>query len=87
MEKTIARKIPILDLNESAFHILHGDIPEVGMQGTRVSFLFTPNDKFFDLSARYNGDEAVPVLSFVSCIRHLRAKLYAARANGGAKHE
>jgi hypothetical protein len=74
--ETPPRRVPILDLNESAFHKLHGDDPELAMQpGGRVTFLHEATQRFYDLTQRYNQNEPVPVQDFVSCQRQLRARM------------
>lgn len=77
MKKSSPKKIPILDLNHSAFQKHHDNEPELEMQGSRGVFMFKPDDKFFELSARYNRNEPVPVLDFVNCQRQLKAQLMA----------
>lgn len=81
--KEAPAKIPIFDLNLSAFQHLHGNTPELELQGTRVIFLFDANDTFYKLSALYNSNEPVNVLDFVNCQRQLRAMMFAKK--GGQK--
>jgi len=76
-------KIPILDLNLSAFHHLHGNPPQLELQGTRVVFYFEPNDLFYQLTGLYNKNELVPCLDFVKAQRQLRAMMLSLRE--GAK--
>lgn len=82
MKKTA--RIPILDLNQAAFQFMHGNIPELELNGTRITFLFTPDDAFFKLSARYNSNEPVPCLDLVNAQRQLRSMMMAAK---GVRHE
>lgn len=78
MKKTsIPSKIQILDLNFAAFQRLHGNEPELELNGTRVSFLFNVDATFHKLSASYNSNEPVSVLDFVSEQRQLRAMMMA----------
>lgn len=77
MKNASPKKIPILDLNHSAFQKYHKNEPELEMQGSRGVFMFNADNKFFDLSARYNQNEPVPVLDFVNCQRQLKAQLMA----------
>jgi hypothetical protein len=79
MEKGDPRKIPVLDLNQAAFQFLYGNEPELIMQGSRGAFFFVADDKFFDLSERYNGNEAVRCLDFVNAQRQLKSRLMAAK--------
>lgn len=74
-------KIPIFDLNFSAFLHLHGNTPELSLQGTRIIFLFNPDDTFYQLSARYNSNEATPILDYVSAQRQLRAMMMSMKGN------
>lgn len=77
MKKSTPSKIQILDLNFAAFQRLHGNIPELELNGSRVSFLFNADDTFYKLSASYNSNESVNVLDFVNAQRQLRAKMFA----------
>ena len=44
-------RIPILDINQSAFHLLHGDNPQEELQpGGRVAFMHELGDTFYDLA-------------------------------------
>jgi hypothetical protein len=78
----IIRRIPVLDLNQSAFQKYHDNNPEIEMQGTRGVFLFNADNEFFDLSARYNQNEDVPVLDLVNYQRQLKAQLMALKGRG-----
>ncbi len=71
------RKISVLDLNLSAFQMYHGNDPVIEMQGSRAAFMFNADDKFFELSERYNRNELIPALDFVNCQRQLKSKLMA----------
>ncbi len=82
MKKTLNR-IPLLDLNISAFQHLHGNTPELELQGTRVIFLFNPDDTFYKLSALYNQNTPVNCLDFVQAQREIRAMMLAKK--GGQK--
>jgi hypothetical protein len=75
MKKSQLQKISILDLNLSAFQMYHGNNPTIEMQGSRGVFLFNTDDRFFDLSERYNRNEPIPSLDFVNCQRQLKARL------------
>lgn len=77
MKKDTPNKIQILDLNFSAFQYLHGNTPELSLQGTRVIFLFNPDEVFHRLSTLYNSNTTVNVLDFVNAQRQLRAKMLA----------
>ena len=60
-------RIPILDINQSAFHLLHGDDPQEELQpGGRVAFMHELSDTFYDLAGRYNANEPVPVQDYVT---------------------
>ena len=75
MKKSKSKKIQILDLNLAAFQRLHGNIPGLELNGTRVSFLFNTDDTFYKLSASYNSNEPVNVLDFVNAQRQLGAMM------------
>lgn len=79
MKKSTLAKIPIFDLNLSAFQHLHGNTPELELQGTRVIFLFNPDDTFYQLSALYNRNSTVNVLDYVNAQRQLRAMMLSMR--------
>jgi hypothetical protein len=78
-KKSIPSKIPVHDLNFSAYQLLHGNVPDLIMQGTRVIFLFNADDAFQQLSERYNQNETVKVLDFVNTTRQLRAMMLSMR--------
>ncbi len=83
MKKSTARKIPILDIpGLSSFQHLHGNTPELILQGTRVVCMFDSDEVFYALSARYNDNETVSVLDFCNAQRQLKAKMYSLK-NGG----
>lgn len=82
MKQGTSNKIPIMDLNLSAFLHLHGTTPELSLQGTRVIFLFKPNDSFYKLSAKYNSNESVQILDYVNAQRQLRAMMFSVKGNG-----
>jgi hypothetical protein len=69
------RKIPILDLNLSAFQHLHGNTPELVSQGGRVVFMFDSDDNFYKLSELYNNNISVAVLDMVNAQRELKSKM------------
>ncbi len=84
MPKT-TRRIPVLDLNQSAFHMLQHDNPQEELQpGGRVAFMHDAGALFYELSARYNQNEPVPVQDFVNCQRQLRARMMTLK-NGNGK--
>jgi hypothetical protein len=78
-KKNTFPKIPVHDLNFSAFQLLHGNVPDLILQGTRVIFQFNADDIFHQLSERYNRNEAVKVLDFVNATRQLRAMMLSMR--------
>jgi hypothetical protein len=89
MKKAVRKRIPILDLHFSAFQALHGNPPELVLNGTRVIFFFEPDEAFCQLSARYNSNEATPILDFVNAQRQLRAAMLSMkgqRLQGEEKH-
>lgn len=79
MKKTTA-KIPIFDLSLSAFQHLHDNTPELELQGTRVIFIFNPDDTFSKLSALYNSNSPVNVLDYVNAQRQLKAMMMSFKA-------
>ena len=70
-----SKKIPILDLNLSAFQHMHGNTPELFNQGGRVVFMFETDDIFYRLSEKYNSNIQVPVLDMVNAQRELKSKM------------
>jgi hypothetical protein len=83
MKKASQRKIPILDIPcLSAFQHLHGNTPEIILQGTRAVCMFDADDVFYALSARYNDNEPVNVLDFCNAQRQLKAQMFALKARG-----
>lgn len=82
-KKSTPPKMPVYDLNYSAYQLLHGNVPELIMQGTRVVFMFNVDDTFHKLSERYNQNEPVKVLDFVNATRQLRAMMLSMRNRQG----
>ena len=86
MEKTPTKsspKIPILDIpGHGAFQFLNGNDPDMALNGTRVTLLFNADEKFFELSERYNSNEPVNVLDFVNAQRQLKARMFSMKAGG-----
>jgi len=68
-------KIPILDLHLAAFMKLHGNSPELEVQGDRVIFLFNANEVFYRLSAKYNSNQDVAILDYVNALRQLKSMM------------
>jgi len=77
IKKQTLTKIPIFDLNLSAFQHLHGNTPQLELQGTRVTFLFNPDDTFYRISGLYNANTPVNAVDFVNAQRQLRAMMLA----------
>jgi hypothetical protein len=71
----------------------HGDPPEETVQpGGRVAFMHETSELFYELAARYNQNEPVPVQDYVNCQRQLRARMMSlknenAKRIGNAKEE
>ena len=85
MKKTIPTKlfpqIPVLDIpGHGAFQCLHGNDPDMALNGTRVTLLFNADQTFYELAARYNSNEAVNVLDFVNAQRQLKARMFSMKA-------
>lgn len=80
MKKTTAatlRKIPVLDIpGLSSFQFYHGNEPELELQGARAVALFVADDKFYELSERFNRNEAVNVMDYCNKQRQLKAKMF-----------
>lgn len=80
---SIPKKIPVLDIpGLGAFQYLHGNEPEMTMNGSRVTLLFNADDRFCELSARYNSNEFVKVLDFTNAQRQLKAKMFSLKGRG-----
>lgn len=71
------KKIPILDVpGLGSFQFYYGNEPEMTLNGTRVTLLFNADDRFYELSARFNSNESIPVLDFLNAQRQLKAKMF-----------
>jgi hypothetical protein len=68
-------RIPVLDLNLSAFQRLHGNSPQLVLQAGRVIFMFDADATFYRLSELYNSNIAVNCLDLVNAQRELRAMM------------
>ncbi|KWT92036.1 hypothetical protein [Candidatus Magnetominusculus xianensis] len=73
------KRIPIHDINLTAFLSLKGFKPELTINGNHVTFELPANDKVYCQAMAYNSNESVPVLDFVSSLRQLRAQMMALR--------
>ena len=88
---TTNHKLRLHDINQSAFQDALGNPPElVNINGT-VTFLFEPDDRFYDLAERYDNDEPIPVKKYVASLRKLRALMMTMksdneRGNGHGRH-
>ncbi len=82
-KRSIPPKVPVYDLNFAAYQFLHGNIPELDSQGSRIIFLFNADESFYRLSEQYNRNEPVNVMDFVNTTRQLRAMMFAMK--GGAR--
>jgi len=79
----LSHRIPILDMSGlGPFQFLNGNEPEMAMNGTRVTLLFKSDERFYELSARYNNNEPVNVLDFVNAQRQLKARMFSMKAGG-----
>lgn len=79
MKKTALNKVPVFDLNLSAYQHMKENSPELALNGTRVTFMFKADETFFRLSEQYNSNVTVNVLDFVNAQRQLRAMMMAAK--------
>jgi hypothetical protein len=84
MTKKEKQQIPVFDLNFAAFQLMNGNRPDLIQQGSRVIFLFTPDDNFYHCSAIYHSNSQVNILDFVSAIRQIRAMMLTFREGQGA---
>lgn len=83
MKKSTSKKIPILDIpGLGAFQFMHGNEPELILNGTRVTLLFDADDRFYELATRYNSNEPVRVLDFTNAQRQLKAKMLSLKGRG-----
>ena len=72
-------KIPILDIHQSTWLRLHGQEPELTLQGTRVVFHHKATPEVYRLLNQYHENPEVKVLDFVHTLRRLRAEMLAMR--------
>jgi hypothetical protein len=90
MEKASPRTISLLDINHTSFQAMHGNEPDLDLQGSRVIFVFEVNEEFYRLSSLYNSNAPVNVLDFVNSLRKLRAKMLSLKdndkGNGGLRN-
>lgn len=70
-----------LDLYLSSFLAFHGIQPTLENINGKVVFFFPASEELYQLIARYNSNEAVPVNSFVTVIKMLRAQLLSLRGS------
>jgi hypothetical protein len=76
--KKPSQKIPILDLTGlTSCQRYHGNPYELVMQGTRGVAMFEANEKFYEISEKFNRNELIPVIDFLQAQREVKAELMA----------
>lgn len=74
-----AKTFQTLDLYLASFIAFHGIQPSLLCVNGKVVFSFDANDGLYRLIAKYNGDENVPVNSFVTTVKMLRGQMLSMR--------
>ncbi len=76
-----------LDLYFAAFLSLQGIQPQLQSINGRVTFAFTVSDDFCRPSDLFNGNEPIPVASFITAVKTLRGQMLTLKngnENGGS---
>jgi hypothetical protein len=74
--------LPLTDIYFTAFASLHGLAAKLARQDNRIVFLFPNDEKIKDLSKRYYGNEAVPIIQYVDELKKIKSAMYLAKEGG-----
>ncbi|MEO5357140.1 MAG: DUF5659 domain-containing protein [Nitrospirae bacterium YQR-1] len=82
MVKGSVQKIPVNDINLSAYLNCRGIKPELIPHGStgHIAFNFPVSDETYKVVGDYNDNKPVPVLDFVNSLRSLKAQMMALKA-------
>lgn len=71
---------PCNDIYQSAYLQLHGNTPQLSLQGGRVVFLHDATPALYSLLSKFSdSSETVPLSKFVSALKSLRGQMIAMR--------
>lgn len=81
MKKEVTPPVfPCNDIYQSAFLQLHGNTPQLLLQGGRVTFLHDADNSLYSLLAKFNDNsEVVPLSKFISALKSLRGQMISMR--------
>lgn len=71
--------VPILDIYIASYLALHGIMPTLTKQGTRVIFEFPGDDRTLMVMESYNKNPCINLLEYVTQLRRMRAMMLAKR--------
>jgi len=75
------QKFSTLDIYQAGFFALNGIEPDVEIQNGKAIFVFPNNDGTYDAMRRFNNDEKVPVATFSTWVKRLRAAMLSKKGN------
>lgn len=81
------QKFSTLDIYQAGFIALNGIEPDVELHNGKAIFVFPGDDETYSLMRRFNDDEVVPVATFATWIKRLRAGMLAKKGNENFKRE
>lgn len=74
-----AKTIQTLDLYLSSFLLFHKIEPQLEKINGKVIFVFPATDSAYRLIAKYNANESVRVIDFVTTVKMLRGQMLSMR--------
>lgn len=81
------QKFSTLDIYQASFFALKGIEPDIELHNGKAIFVFPGDDETYGLMRRFNDDEAVPVATFATWVKRLRAGMLAKKGNGNPERE
>ena len=82
---TLAKRLPLYDIHQSAFLELKGTAPVLTKHGSRVVFEFPSTAGIYELLREYQDNPSIPLLDYVAILRRLRARMLEARDGNGKR--
>lgn len=81
------RIITLIDIYIVAFLVIHNLEPKLELRNGKVFFLYEATEQIYRLMNDFNSDVKVPITSYVSAVKTLRARMFGAKAQDIAATE
>lgn len=73
------KTLQTLDLYMAGYLAFHGIEPSLENNSGKIVFVFQADDSLYQLITKYNSNERVPVVDFVTSVKMLRGKMLSMR--------